>query len=142
MPLSTHVLVVRFIFFKYLPQRIENIQFLYDEPIKSTLNEKRDLQNFAPRKYIAKMGNLSSKSGAKMVIKCHICNDMNLHGVVRRQMYHLPCIFPPADLPLSLHILAICLSRANQCANPFIRPCTSRRIPVHLRASTKNFPSG
>ena len=101
-----------------------------------------DLQNFAPRKYIAKMGNLSSKSGAKMVIKCHICTNMNLHGDVRRQVYHLPCIFPPADLPLSLHILEICLPRANQCGNPFFRPCASRKIPVHLRASTKNFPSG
>ena len=101
-----------------------------------------DLQNFAPRKYIAKMGNLSSKSGAKMVVKCHICTNMNLHGDVRRQVYHLPCIFPPADLPLNLHILEICLPRANQCGNPFSRPCASRRIPVHLRASTKNFPSG
>ena len=136
------MLVVRFIFFKYLPQRIENVQFLYEEPVNSTLDEKMDLQNFAPRKYIAKMGNLSSKSGAKMVIKCHICTNMNLHGDVRRQVYHLPCIFPPADLPLSLHILEICLPRANQCGNPFFRPCASGRIPVHLRASTKYFPSG
>ena len=58
-----------------------------------------DLQNFAPRKYIAKMGNLSSKSGAKMVIKCHICTDMNLHGVVRQgvslTMYFSPGGFTP-----------------------------------------------
>lgn len=54
-------------FFKYLPQRIEDVQFLYDEPVNNTLNEKMDLQNFAPRKYIVKMGNLSSKSdGNKM----------------------------------------------------------------------------
>ena len=80
---------------KYLPQRIENVQFLYEEPVNSTLDKKMDLQNFAPRKYITKMGNLSSKSGAKMVVKCHICTNMNLHGDVRRQVYHLPCIFPP-----------------------------------------------
>ena len=103
-----------------------------------------DLQNLAPRKYIAKMGNLSSKSEEKMVNVTFALN-MNLHGVVRRQMYHLPCIFPPVDLPLSFRILAICLPRlprANQCANPFFRPCASRRIPSTFTSTKISCPGG